>query len=58
MLETILASETSVNFNVTTRRYMPEDSKLHARSRENLKPHILELNPRRVVLVTENSTDL
>jgi hypothetical protein len=22
-------SETSVNFNVTTRRYIPEDSKLH-----------------------------
>jgi hypothetical protein len=29
-----------VNFNVTTRRYIPEDFKLHTRRRENLKSHI------------------
>jgi hypothetical protein len=29
MMETVRTSETSVNFNVTTRRYIPEDSKLH-----------------------------
>jgi hypothetical protein len=29
MLEAVRTSETSVNFNVTTRRYIPEDSKLH-----------------------------
>jgi hypothetical protein len=28
MMEAVLASETSFNFNVTTRRYIPEDSKL------------------------------
>jgi hypothetical protein len=27
-METTRASETSANFNVTTRRYIPEDSKL------------------------------
>jgi hypothetical protein len=27
----------TINFNVTTRRYIPEDSKLHTRRRENLK---------------------
>jgi hypothetical protein len=37
MMEAVRTSETSVNFNVTTRRYIPEDSKLHTRRRENLK---------------------
>jgi hypothetical protein len=41
MMEAVHTSETSVNFNVTTRRYIPEDSKLHTRRRENLKSHIL-----------------
>jgi hypothetical protein len=36
----VRTSETSVNFNVNIRRYIPEDSKLHARRRENLKSHI------------------
>jgi hypothetical protein len=39
MMEAVHTSETSVNFNVTTRRYIPEDSKLHIRRRENLKYH-------------------
>jgi hypothetical protein len=38
--EAVSTSETSVNFNVTTRRYIAEDSKLHTRRRENLKSHI------------------
>jgi hypothetical protein len=29
MMEAVRTSETSVNFNVTTRRYIPEESKLH-----------------------------
>jgi hypothetical protein len=33
----VRTSETSVNFNVTTLRYIPDDSKLHTRHRENLK---------------------
>jgi ribosomal protein L14 len=40
MMEAVRASGTSVNFNVTTWRYIPEDSKLHTRRREKLKSHI------------------
>jgi hypothetical protein len=40
-MEAIRTSETSINFNVTTRRYIPEDSKLHTRRRESLKSHVL-----------------
>jgi hypothetical protein len=29
MMEAVRTSETSLNFNVITRRYIPEDSKLH-----------------------------
>jgi hypothetical protein len=29
MMEAVRTSETSVNFNVTTRRYIPEDCKLY-----------------------------
>jgi hypothetical protein len=36
---TVCTSETSVHFNVITRRYIPEDSKLHTRRRENLISH-------------------
>jgi hypothetical protein len=43
MMEAVRNSETSVNFNVTTRRYISEDSKLHTRRRENLKSRINEL---------------
>jgi hypothetical protein len=39
MMEAVRTSETSVNFNVTTRRYIPEDTKLHTRRHENLKSH-------------------
>jgi hypothetical protein len=40
-MEAVRTSEMSVNFSLTTRRYIPEDSKLHTRRRENLKSHIL-----------------
>jgi histidine ammonia-lyase len=39
-MEAVRTSEMSVNFNVTTLRYIPEDSKLHTRRRENLKSHM------------------
>jgi hypothetical protein len=39
MMEAAIASETSVNFYQTTRHYNPEDSHLHTRRRENLKPY-------------------
>jgi hypothetical protein len=35
MMEAVRTSETSVNFNVTTRRYIPEDSKLHYKPSDN-----------------------
>jgi hypothetical protein len=40
MMEAIRTSETSVNFNLTAQRYIPEDSKVHTR-RKNLKSHKL-----------------
>jgi hypothetical protein len=40
MMEAVRTTETTVNFNVTTRRYIPEDSKLHTRRRENQKSHL------------------
>jgi hypothetical protein len=39
MMEATSTSETSVNFYQTTRHNSPEDSHLHTRRRENLKPH-------------------
>jgi hypothetical protein len=39
MMEAVRTFETSVHFNVTTRRYMPEDSKLHTCRCDNLKSH-------------------
>jgi hypothetical protein len=47
MMEAVRTSETSVNFNVTTRRNIPEESKRHARRRENLKSH-LDFEPKAV----------
>jgi hypothetical protein len=40
-MEAVRTSETSVYFNVTRRRYIPEDSNLHTRRLENLKSHSL-----------------
>jgi hypothetical protein len=39
MMEAVRTSKTVVNFNVTTQRYIPEDSKVHTHHRENLKSH-------------------
>jgi hypothetical protein len=36
-MKTVRTSETSVDFNVTTRRYIPEDTKLYTLRRENLQ---------------------
>jgi hypothetical protein len=38
-MEAVRTSETSVNIYLTTRQYIPEDSKLDIRRRENLKSH-------------------
>jgi hypothetical protein len=40
MMDALRTSETSVNFNVTTRRYIAKDSELHTCRRENMKSHI------------------
>jgi hypothetical protein len=40
MVEEVHTSETSVSFNMTTRRYTPGDYKLHTRCREDLKSHM------------------
>jgi hypothetical protein len=39
VMEAIRTSETSVYFNETTRRYIPEGCHLHTRRRKNLKFH-------------------
>jgi hypothetical protein len=39
MMEAVSTSETSVNSNQTIQRNIPEDSHLHTRRPENLKPH-------------------
>jgi hypothetical protein len=39
MMEAVRTSETSVNVNVTTWLYIPENSKLHTCRHENLKSH-------------------
>jgi hypothetical protein len=43
MMEAVRTSETSVHFNVTTRRYIQEESKLHTGRREELKSHMVKI---------------
>jgi hypothetical protein len=40
MMEAARTSETSVDIQLRTRQYIPEDSELHTRRRENLKSQI------------------
>jgi hypothetical protein len=39
MMEAARTSEMSVDIQLRTRQYIPEDSELHTRLRENLKSH-------------------
>jgi hypothetical protein len=39
MMEAARTSQTSVGIDLTTWQYIPEDSELHTRRPENLKPH-------------------
>jgi hypothetical protein len=41
MMETARTSETSVDIQLRTRQYIPEDSELYTRRRENLKSYWL-----------------
>jgi hypothetical protein len=43
IMKAVRTSETSINFIVTTRLYIPEDPKLHTRRREKLNSHIMLL---------------
>jgi hypothetical protein len=40
MMEAARTSETSIDIQLKTRQYIPEDSELHTRRRENLKSHM------------------
>jgi hypothetical protein len=42
MMEAARTSETLVDIELRTRQYIPEDSELHTRRRENLKSHKFE----------------
>jgi hypothetical protein len=42
MMEAARTSETSVEIQLRTRLYIPEDSELHTRRRENLKSHLIK----------------
>jgi hypothetical protein len=44
MMGAVRTSEASVSINLATRRYIPEDSKLHTRRGENLKSYKRRLN--------------
>jgi hypothetical protein len=43
-MEAARTSETSVDIEFRTQQYIPEDSELHTRRRENLKSHVMLLN--------------
>jgi hypothetical protein len=43
MMEAARTFETSVDIDLTTQQYIPEDSELHTRRCENLKSHIFNL---------------
>jgi hypothetical protein len=44
MMEAVRTSETSVDIKLRTRQYIPEDSELHARRRENFKSYMILLS--------------
>jgi hypothetical protein len=45
MMEAARTSETSVDIQLRTQQYIPEDSELHTRRRENLKSHKVSFIP-------------
>jgi hypothetical protein len=52
MMEAAHTSETSVDIQLRTRQYIPEDSELHTRRRENLKTrfvHVVHVDGKRLV---------
>jgi hypothetical protein len=43
IMEAARASETSIDDQLRTRQYIPEDSEFHTRRRENFKSHNLDV---------------
>jgi hypothetical protein len=43
-MEAARTSKTSADIQLRTRQYIPEDSRLHTRRRENLKSHIINIS--------------
>jgi hypothetical protein len=58
-MEVICSFETSVDFQRTTRRYIPEDKTHHNHRCDNLKPHtnLLQFWWNRVYKLQENKLD-
>jgi hypothetical protein len=48
MMEAAGTSETSVDIQLRTQQYIPEDSELHTRRREKLKSYILSASQERL----------
>jgi hypothetical protein len=53
-MEAVRTSETSVDIELRTRQYIPEDSDLHTRRRENLKSHMFVITSNKL---TDNFAD-
>jgi hypothetical protein len=60
MMEAARTSETSVDIQLRTLQYIPEDSELHTRRRENLKSHIAihQLAPLKFETVLRRKTEV
>jgi hypothetical protein len=57
MMQTVGTSETSVNTYLTAWQYIPQNSKLHPRHRENLKSHVMSSQLIEVPLALEMMWD-
>jgi hypothetical protein len=58
MMEAVRTSEMTVNFNMTTWLYSPEDSKLHTRHDENLTSHLIKICLEVLRFRTDGQTDV
>jgi hypothetical protein len=56
MMEAARTSETSVDIQLRTRQYIPEDSELHTRRCESLKSHMYHITSIAFILLNSNVT--
>jgi hypothetical protein len=56
MMEAARTSETSVDIQLRTRQYIPEDSEIHTRRRESLKCHMYHITSIAILLLNSNVT--